>query len=97
MLQRRQDLPLFQKPLHGAVVELESVPQELERDALVKLRVVPFGEIDDAHAPAPDRTQEPILADARVGKRFAGSTHGRTLQKIARTLSGIDHASDLRT
>lgn len=63
VLERGEDLPLVAEAEQD-VVGVHPAPDQLERDALLELRIVAFREVDGAHPPAPDLLEQPVRADA---------------------------------
>jgi hypothetical protein len=70
MVEAGEDLPL----LHEAPADplrVDSLAQQLQRDALLELAVAPLGDPDLAHAPAPEKRDENVRPD-RLARRAVG-------------------------
>jgi len=98
VLERREDLSLGEEAL-AELVGIWTGANQLHRDSLPVLSVVPFSEVHHAHAAATELTKHAIGTDSaaplNVSERTSGGAGDVSFQHSFRTLVRGDHRIDL--
>ncbi len=95
MAQPRQDAP-FGSELGQRGLGEDRLADQLDRDPVLEQPIVAFGQIDDAHAAAPDLLDDPVIADPFGWRRVIDDAlgQGRDGRQDHRRLIGRGHRPD---